>query len=50
MTHVARNAEAPTWRDGRHWATGPEAVQHPGRLADCALCILSEALEADTAV
>lgn len=31
-----------SYRDGRHWSHGDLAVQHPGRLADCALCLLED--------
>lgn len=46
--HVAAEL---SYRDGRHWAPGEQAVLHPGRLADCALCLTApgplEAVETD---
>ena len=45
--HEARSAYGSSYRDGSHWADPDEAVLHPGRLADCALCLLSTPDEAD---
>lgn len=32
---------------GTHWSAGDDATTHPGRLADCALCLLAGGLEAE---
>jgi hypothetical protein len=47
-THQSRaHVAEPSYRDGRHWGPGEQAVLHPGRLADCALCLTDpEHLEA----
>ena len=39
--HQARTGTA-SYRDGSHWAPGDAAVLHPGRIADCALCLLAD--------
>lgn len=53
VSHQARITEQPasrksSYRDGSHWSeVGAEAVTHPGRLTDCALCMTAlEGLEA----
>lgn len=39
--HESRSSSTGTYRDGSHWADSDVAVLHPGRLSDCAVCLLA---------
>lgn len=46
--HESRSSYGSSYRDGSHWADSDAPILHPGRLADCALCLLAADHEADS--